>query len=47
MTVIMITMLRGAQWNCGVSILGNIQSPARYGPEQPALVDPTLNRGLD
>ncbi|KAK4831197.1 hypothetical protein QYF61_015929 [Mycteria americana] len=36
-----------AQRGCGISILGDIQSPAGHGPEQPAVADPALDRGLD
>ena len=32
---------------CGVSVLGDIKNPTGHGPGQPALVDPTLSRGLD
>lgn len=33
--------------DCGVCILGDIQNLAKYGTKQPALVDPTVSRGLD
>lgn len=35
------------QTDCGVSNLGDIQNLTGYGTEQPALVDPTVSRGLD
>lgn len=35
------------QKNCTVSIPGDTQHPAGQCPEQPALVYPTLSRGLD
>lgn len=36
-----------AQGGCGVSILGDNQSPAGHYPGLPAVAEPALSRGLD
>lgn len=36
-----------AQRGCGVSILGDNQSPTGHHPGQPAVAVPALSRGLD
>ena len=41
------TLEQITQRGCGVFILGDIQNPAGHSPEQPALADPVLSRGLD
>ncbi|KAK4832344.1 hypothetical protein QYF61_021873 [Mycteria americana] len=41
------TLQKVAQRGCGVSILEDIQNWTKHSPEQPALADPALSKGLD
>ena len=40
-------MAQVAQGGCRFSVLGDAQKMFEHGPEQPALVDPALSKGVD